>query len=124
MYKQSYRRLLKSAEYAFRGDLRTLQAAKIQLREKFVENKSVTDPEVLKNCYFDVDDIDNMLRFHLVQGKRNERGNYGMLLSYVRLFNTTKLNVLHILQLLSSHLRIKWHWRRVRTIPACPMGQS
>ncbi len=77
LYKQSYRRLLKSAEYAFRNDTRTLLAAKIQLREKFVESKYETDSAALKQCYFDVDDIDNMLRFHIVQGVKNEQGNYG-----------------------------------------------
>ncbi len=77
LYKQSYRKLAKAAAMAFGKDLKALQVAKTSLRVEFLKNSHITDPVQLKACYFDVEDIEQMLRFNIVQGTKNDNGNYG-----------------------------------------------
>ena len=74
--RASYRRLLRSIDFAFGQDVKALRLARIQLKQEFVKNRHV-DPQVLPNLMKDVDDIDEMLRFHIVQGKKNEKGSFG-----------------------------------------------
>ena len=45
---------------------------------EFLKNKSVTDPDELKALFRGVEEVDEMLRFNVVQGELNENGNYGM----------------------------------------------
>lgn len=77
LYTQGYRRLLKSAKFAFGKDINALKIARVNLRQEFEKQKNVKDPETLKKLAFDIQDIDEMLRFHIVQGVKNERGNFG-----------------------------------------------
>lgn len=72
-----YKRLLKSVHYAFSGDNRAIKLARIQLKQEFLKNKHVSDAATLSNLWKDVEDVDNMLRFHIVQGKRSSKGSYG-----------------------------------------------
>jgi hypothetical protein len=51
--------------------------ARLQLREEFLKNKNVTDPHDLAQLMRGVEEVDEMLRFNIVQGTMNERGNYG-----------------------------------------------
>eukprot|EP00981_Chlorochromonas_danica_P005787 scaffold1190_cov187-Ochromonas_danica.AAC.19 len=50
--------------------------AKLQLRDEFFKHKHIVDPHVLTTLYKDVDDIDEMLRYHIVQGQKNQKGHY------------------------------------------------
>ena len=50
--------------------------ARAQLREEFLKNKNVSSPEELKALYQGVEEVDEMLRFNIVQGKLNSNGNY------------------------------------------------
>ncbi len=77
LYKSGFRRLLKAAKFAFEGDARAVQAARTQLRSEFFRNKDVREPEQLSAFAKDVQDIEEMLKFNIVQGKRNEKGNFG-----------------------------------------------
>lgn len=72
-----FRRLLRSAKYAFGRDRKALQLAALQLRSEFLKHKHVVDPKVLTTLYKDVDDVDEMLRYHIVQGVRTDEGSYG-----------------------------------------------
>ena len=45
---------------------------------EFLKNKSVTDPDELNALFRGIDEVDEMLRFNVVQGALNENGNYGM----------------------------------------------
>lgn len=51
---------------------------------EFLKNKSVTDPDELNALLRGVDEVDEMLRFNVVQGALNENGNYGM--TYLKRF--------------------------------------
>mmetsp|Transcript_6507 Transcript_6507/g.10955 ORF Transcript_6507/g.10955 Transcript_6507/m.10955 type:complete len:128 (+) Transcript_6507:89-472(+) len=73
MSLSGYRRLIRSINYAFRGDSLAIRTAKAQLREEFMKNRNVTDITPLLK---DLDDIDTMLRFHIVQGKKSDKGNF------------------------------------------------
>ena len=76
LYKVGYRRLLRSAGVAFRGDGQALSLAKVKLRESFYENRNVSDPTTLQQMSKDVEDIDDMLRFHIVQGVKGNEGRF------------------------------------------------
>ena len=72
-----YRRLLKSASLLFREDQFALVNAKSELKAEFLKNKSITGAEELDMLQRGIAEIDEMLRFNIVQGKLNENGNYG-----------------------------------------------
>lgn len=78
IYKCGYKRLLRSVQYAFQNDVRAQTMARKQLRESFIENKNVRDPATLTQLAKDIDDIDEMLRFHIVQAvKSKDAGKFG-----------------------------------------------
>lgn len=73
-----YRRLLKSAMAVFRGDAFALGQAKAQLKLEFRKNQSVRDAGELQQLLQGIMEVDEMLRFNIVQGARNNRGNYAV----------------------------------------------
>lgn len=72
-----YRRLVKSAAVTFSKDQFAFVSAKKELRIEFLKNKDVSDPVDLAGLLRGIDEIDEMLRFNVVQGVLNENGNYG-----------------------------------------------
>lgn len=56
-----------------------MEKARIELRSHFLQNKDVKDSESLALLAKDVDDIEEMLKFRIVQGTKNEKGNFGKL---------------------------------------------
>lgn len=78
--RHGYRRLLKTAKYVFKGDSFAISQAKITLRQEFLKHKHVTDTHELQELLRGIDEVDEMLKFNIVQGKLNERGNYGVFL--------------------------------------------
>ena len=77
----SYRRLLRSVSFVFKQDVFAIQQAKIQLRAEFMKNSDVKDPDMLEALYKGVEEVDEMLRFNIVQGTMNKRGNFDVDLS-------------------------------------------
>ena len=75
---QAYRRLLRSVQKAFGNDKFALNNARIELKKEFVKSKNVVNNNELTELYKGVDEVDDMLNFHLVQASLNQRGNYGM----------------------------------------------
>ena len=73
-----FRRLLRSATTLFKRDQFALSNAKTQLKMEFLKNKSVTDPDELTALFRGIEEVDEMLKFNVVQGTLNENGNYGM----------------------------------------------
>lgn len=76
-----YRQLMRSVKFAFKNDFYAINMAKLQLREEFLKNALVTDAKELEGLYKGVDEADEMLRFNIVQGVMNERGNFDVSLS-------------------------------------------
>ena len=77
MSVSGYRRLLKSASLLFNKDKYALINAKIELKAEFLKNRGVVDPVDLSALLRGIEEIDEMLRFNVVQGALNEKGNYG-----------------------------------------------
>jgi hypothetical protein len=80
LYRTGYRRLLKSAYFAFAGDASAISTARVELRKHFFENRNVFDATQLVSLSRDVDDIEEILRHRIVQAVKNERGNFGKLI--------------------------------------------
>ena len=76
-----YRRILRSVSFAFKGDRLAIKQAKIQLKSEFLKNAKSTNLAVHMQ---EIAELDEMLRFHIVQGKKSEQGNFGMVLSSAR----------------------------------------
>ena len=76
--RSGFRRILRSAKLAFAGDTFALKQASVQLKEEFLRNSDVTDKSSLKELYKGVDEVDEMLRFNIVQGQMNEKGNFNV----------------------------------------------
>jgi hypothetical protein len=96
LYKVGYRRLLKSVNYAFQNDLRAIQLAKVRLREEFVQNRHVTDHQKLQQFEKDIEDVDIMLRFHIVQGQKSEKGSYGKVRQEMKYIITYESSIINI----------------------------
>ena len=73
--------MLRSVRFVFKQDVFAIQQAKIQLRAEFTKNSDVKDPDMLEALYKGVEEVDEMLRFNIVQGTMNERGNFDVDLS-------------------------------------------
>ena len=87
-----YRKLLRSISVAFKSDNYAITMAKKQLKSEFLKNALVQDTKTIqvlslyidvyyinKLLYRDIDEIEEMLRFNIVQGKRNKsEGNFGI----------------------------------------------
>ena len=71
-----FRRLMRSAKLAFKGDAFALNQASLQLKDEFRKNAEVSDKNDLDDLYKGISEVDEMLRFNIVQGQMNEKGNY------------------------------------------------
>jgi hypothetical protein len=78
MSRWGYRRLLRTAQHVFKEDAFAVQNARQQLREEFFKNQNVNDPTALGMLLKGIDEIDEMLRFNVVQGKMNTEGNFAV----------------------------------------------
>ena len=71
-----FRRLLRTAVTVFGNDLHAIQTARVQLKDEFRRQSHVTEIKELKELFAGIEEVDEMLRFNIVQGKLNDRGNY------------------------------------------------
>lgn len=76
-----YRRLLRVSRVVFKDHDVAIKGAREELRSNFYKNKDVTDQEELKKLLVGIDEVEEMLKFNIVQGERNERGNYDVKLN-------------------------------------------
>lgn len=74
MSLSGYRRLIRRINITFAGDHKAIVNAKIQLKAAFMENKNSTAFETHQQ---EIDEIDEILRFHIVQAQKSVRGNFG-----------------------------------------------
>jgi hypothetical protein len=74
-----YRRLLRSVDVAFAGDKFAIVQSRKQLRIEFeTKHEGKSTDEIMR----DINDVDDMLRFHIVQGTKGEAGNFGKFCFY------------------------------------------
>jgi complex III assembly factor LYRM7 len=72
-----YRRLFRARNKLFHGDLRALAESRIAIRAEFNKNRVVSDPYHLEGLLVMIDEAEDMMLHGIVQGKLNEKGNYG-----------------------------------------------
>ena len=82
LVRWQFRRLLKSASELFRHDSFAMKNARQELRDQFMKNRNMTDHNELAALYRGIDEVDEMMRFNVVQAKMNTRGNYGTIWMY------------------------------------------
>ena len=78
---RGFRKLLRTVSVVFKDDTHAIETARETLKEEFRKNASVSDPKQLEEMFAGIDEVDQMLRFNIVQGRMNERGNYQVDLS-------------------------------------------
>lgn len=71
-----FRRLTRSAKFAFGKDKFALAESKKALKQEFFKNRNVTDPNEIAELIKGIDEADEVLRFNIVQGSLNDKGNY------------------------------------------------
>jgi complex III assembly factor LYRM7 len=76
-----FRRLLKVAVQVFGEDVYAIQAARTQLKEEFRKQSHITEKSELKQLFAGMEEVEEMLRFNIVQGRMNDHGNYDVDLS-------------------------------------------
>lgn len=67
-----YRRLMRASRQAFRGDAYALQQAQLALRDNFMANGQVSDREQLEELVKGIDEAEDMLLHHIVQGRAKQ----------------------------------------------------
>ena len=93
----AFRRLLRASKVTFKNDAFALKNASITLKQEFLKNKDITDASQLgwwlivsvylyvmfiygSGCIEElmkgVHEVEEMLLFNIVQGVKNERGNF------------------------------------------------
>ena len=65
---------------AFRGDRPALHAARTEIRSHFEQSRDVSNADDIRVLCAEGRDAAQFLQQSVVQGKLNERGNYGVLL--------------------------------------------
>ncbi len=65
----AYRRLFKARQVAFCGDRVALRESRVALRSEFLKNKDVKDAASLAELFKGVDEVEEMLRSGILQGK-------------------------------------------------------
>ncbi len=72
-----YRRLLRSVKFAFAQDVKAVRMANLQLHEEFMKHRFVNDGTTLATLYKNAEEVDEMLRFYIVQAKKTAKGSFG-----------------------------------------------
>uniref|UniRef100_A0A7R9U0F6 Complex 1 LYR protein domain-containing protein n=1 Tax=Pinguiococcus pyrenoidosus TaxID=172671 RepID=A0A7R9U0F6_9STRA len=71
-----FRRLLRARKDLFRNDEQALVASQQELRLHFQHNRHETDPAKIQDMLRGIDEAEDMLRNHFVQGQLTEQGTY------------------------------------------------
>jgi len=78
---RGFRKLLKTACVVFKDDNDAIEAARETLKEEFRKQAHVVDKKELEQMFAGIEEVEEMLRFNIVQGRMNERGNFDVDLS-------------------------------------------
>ncbi|CAM9901043.1 unnamed protein product [Discosporangium mesarthrocarpum] len=79
-----FKRLMRARLEVFREDTQAVDAARETLRAEFMKNSGETDPSKIAVLIKGIAEVESMLKFNVVQGKKNERGNFAVKLSSVQ----------------------------------------
>mmetsp|Transcript_16990 Transcript_16990/g.36986 ORF Transcript_16990/g.36986 Transcript_16990/m.36986 type:complete len:132 (+) Transcript_16990:122-517(+) len=71
-----YARLIRASRKLFGEDRVAYKASLVEIRSNFEKHRDVRDAALIEERLEDIDDVEDMMLNNLVQGKRNDRGNY------------------------------------------------
>ena len=71
----AYRRLFRARQQLFQGDALALVKSGGELRNEFIKNKYVSNPEELNELFVGVDEVEDMMLHGIMQGKVNKQTN-------------------------------------------------
>ncbi|KAJ1454134.1 hypothetical protein M885DRAFT_618376 [Pelagophyceae sp. CCMP2097] len=71
----AFRRLMRARAQLFKNDELALFESRMKLREEFSAQREVSEAAELVELFKGVDEIEDLLKNNIVQGKINERGN-------------------------------------------------
>jgi hypothetical protein len=71
-----FRKLLRARSALFKDDVVALEESRHKLRDEFFKNDAATGDQIGEHLKI-IEEIEGMLRYNIVQGRLNERGNYG-----------------------------------------------
>jgi O-methyltransferase involved in polyketide biosynthesis len=73
-----FRKLLRTSSLVFKGDERAIDEARKEIKARFVKHTlwQEMDQEQFSKAMKDARECEQFLRENVLQGKRNERGNY------------------------------------------------
>jgi hypothetical protein len=71
-----YKRLMRAREVVFKEDARALLQSRVQLRTEFDKNRNLTEESEIEKLLKGVGEVEELLLCNVVQGKRNDRGNF------------------------------------------------
>uniref|UniRef100_A0A7S3G1F3 Complex 1 LYR protein domain-containing protein n=1 Tax=Palpitomonas bilix TaxID=652834 RepID=A0A7S3G1F3_9EUKA len=74
----AYRQLLRAAKTAFEADTTNYAHARVEARSHFLKNSAVADPAKIEALAKEAVDAADFLLYNVVQGVKNDRGNYVM----------------------------------------------
>ncbi|XP_023226402.1 complex III assembly factor LYRM7-like isoform X2 [Centruroides sculpturatus] len=72
-----YRSLYRTRKTVFEGDVHALQISAKKLRDEFRKNISVNDPKRIEELLEVGQNVESLLKKHVVQLRLNDKGNYG-----------------------------------------------
>ncbi|XP_067131511.1 complex III assembly factor LYRM7 [Centruroides vittatus] len=73
-----YRSLYRTRRTVFEGDVHALQISAKKLRDEFRKNISVNDPKRIEELLEVGQNVESLLKKHVVQLRLNDKGNYEM----------------------------------------------
>lgn len=71
-----YRSLYRTRRIVFEGDAHALKISAQKLRDEFRKNISVDDPKRIEELIEVGENVENLLKHHVVQARLNKKGNY------------------------------------------------
>eukprot|EP00587_Corethron_hystrix_P013836 CAMPEP_0113329554 /NCGR_PEP_ID=MMETSP0010_2-20120614/20972_1 /TAXON_ID=216773 ORGANISM="Corethron hystrix, Strain 308" /NCGR_SAMPLE_ID=MMETSP0010_2 /ASSEMBLY_ACC=CAM_ASM_000155 /LENGTH=143 /DNA_ID=CAMNT_0000191671 /DNA_START=55 /DNA_END=486 /DNA_ORIENTATION=- /assembly_acc=CAM_ASM_000155 len=76
--RSGYRKILRARSSLFGRDVSALRQSAVIIRQEFDKNKHVTDIDEARNQVNMIDECIEMLKYGIVQGELNDRGNYAV----------------------------------------------
>ncbi len=71
-----YRKMLYTMMYVFKGDYDTFHMIRINIRKEIEKRKNLTDPKEIREKMLDLEELRNVLKTEIMQGKLQEGGFY------------------------------------------------
>ncbi|KAH8375130.1 hypothetical protein KR200_006381, partial [Drosophila serrata] len=72
----AFKRLHRTRQYVFEGDVQALTAGRAKINESFLQNRNETNEDEIQKMIKLAQDVDHELRTNVIQAKKKEEGVY------------------------------------------------